>query len=134
MRDLLNTYSDAQDLAKAAGTYDSTNSIDQVVAGDTFEPLFVRVKVNTAFASAGSATLSVNLVTDDNADYSAATTFPLVTAAPVANLTAGKVLYQGRIPLGMKQYHKLTYVIGTASMTAGKVDAFLTDVVPTNKM
>jgi hypothetical protein len=133
MRDLLNTYSDAQALTSTGNT-DSTNTIDQLADGDTFEAPFIRVKVNTTFTSGGSATLAVNLITDDDVAFGSPKTFPLVAATAVASLTAGTVLYQGRLPIGMQHYHKLQYVIGTAAMTAGKVDAFLTEAVPTNKM
>ena len=133
MRDLLNTYSDAQAIT-ALGNTDSTNVIDQVAAGDTFEAPFLRVKVNTAFTTSASGTLAVNLLTDDTVGFGTATTFALVPATAVTGLTLNKVLYQGRLPIGMKQYHKLQFVVGTGVMTAGKVDAFLTDVVATNRM
>ena len=133
MRDVLNTYSDAQAITTLGNT-DSTNVIDQLAAGDTFEAPFIRLKVNTAFATSAGGTLAINLLTDDAAGFGTATTFPLVPATAVSGLTLNRVLYQGRMPIGMKQYHKLQYVVGTGAMTAGKVDAFLTDVVATNRM
>jgi len=133
MRDVLNTYSDAQALVTAS-SIDSTGVIDQLAAGDAYEPAILKVKVNTAFTTSAGGTLAVNLLTDDAVGFGTATTFPLVPTTAVAALTLNKVLYQGRLPIGMKRYHKLVYVVGTGDMTAGKVDAFLTDVVATNRM
>lgn len=134
MRDLQNTYSDAQAITSTGDT-NSTNIIDQLYAGDSFEAPFLKVKVNTLFTSGGAGTLAANLVTSDVADLSSGTTtFPLFSTTALASLTAGKTLYQGRLPIGMKRYHKVIYTVGTAAMTAGKVDAFLTDAVPTNRM
>jgi hypothetical protein len=134
MRDLQNTYSDAQALTSTGNT-DSTNIINQLAAGDTFDAPFIRLKVNTTFTSGGSGTLAANLITDSDPAFGVApVTYPLFSTTALTSLTAGKVLYQGRLPIGMKQYHKVQWVVGTAAMTAGKVDAFLTDAVPTNKM
>ena len=135
MRDVLNTYSDAQAITDT-GAANSTNVIDQLAAGDAIANTpYLRVKVNTAFTSDGAGTLAVSLLTSDAEDFgSGVTTVPLVDTTAKTALTAGAVLYQGRLPFGMKRYSKLVYTVGTAAMTAGKVDAFLTEMVATNKM
>lgn len=133
IRDVQTIYSDAQAITSVGNT-DSTNTIDQLAAGDTYVQQFLRVRVNTAFTSGGSATLAVNLVTDDDPAFGSATTIPLVTATPVGSLTAKKVLFQGRLPIGIKRYRKLVYVVGTAAMTAGKIDAEEVIDIPTNRM
>lgn len=133
IRDVQTIYSDAQAVTDV-GTTDSTNTIDQLAAGDTYVPQFLRVRVNTAFTSGGSGTLAVNLVTDDASNFGSATTIPLVAATAVASLIANKVLFQGRLPIGIKRYRKLQYVVGTAAMTAGKIDAEEVIDIPTNRM
>ena len=133
IRDVQTIYSDAQAVTNVGNTY-STNTIDQLAAGDTYVPQFLRVRVNTAFTSGGAGTLAVNLVTDDDSGFGTATTIPLVGATALAALTAGKVLFQGRLPIGIKRYRKLQYVVGTAAMTAGKIDAEEVIDIPTNRM
>ncbi len=136
MWDVQNLYSDAQSFASVStGNTDSTNVINQLAAGDAYvDPAFLRIQVGTAFTSGGSATIAINLLTADNSSFTNATTFPIVPETAYTAFTAGKVLYQGRMPLGMKQYHKLVYVIGTAGTTAGTVTAGLRAEVPTNRM
>lgn len=131
IRDAIN-YSTAQAIT-ATGNTDSTNTIDQLAAGDAYNPAELRISVNTTFTSGDAATLAVNLVTDDAAGFGTATTIPLVAATAVATLTAGTVLYSGRYPRGLKRYHKLQYVVGVAVMTAGKIDAHPITETPTNK-
>lgn len=131
--DVQDLYSDAQVLTSTGNT-DSTNVIDQLAAGDTYVPNFVRISVNAAFTSGGAATLGVSLLTDDDPAFGTATTFPLVSTAALSALTTGAVLYQGRLPLGMKRYRKLVYAVGVAAMTAGKVDAVEVMDIATNRM
>jgi hypothetical protein len=70
-----------------------------------------------AIATDGSATdhiISASLVTDDAAANSAA-------------LNAGGVIYVGKLPHGSyERYLGILAVIGTTTVTAGKINAFLT--------
>jgi len=125
-------YSDAQAITSVGNT-DSTNIIDQLSAGDAYESMFITIQVETAFTSAGAGTLAVNLLIDSDVAFGTATTVPLVAATALANLTDGKVLFKGRVPFGMKRYRKLQYVVGTAAMTGGKIDAMEVTDVQTNR-
>lgn len=130
--DVQNLYSDNQSLAESAGTYDSSNVIDKVAAGDIYsDPPFVVVKIGTACAGTG-ASLAVNLLTDSDPAFGRATTIPLVSTTGAANLTAGAELAKVRLPLGMKEYSKLQYVISGAALTAGTVTAAIVPQVDTN--
>jgi hypothetical protein len=50
-------------------------------------------------------------------------------AVALATLVKGHKLLQGRVPAGCLRYLRVVYTIGTAAMTAGKVNAVLTDGV-----
>jgi len=133
IRDNALTYSLTQAVT-AVGSTDSTNAIDQLAPGDAYTGLFLDMQVVQAFTSGGSATLTVNLITDSSSAFATApATYTLATAIPVASLTAGTVLFKGQLPQGMKRYRKLVYVIGTAVMTAGTITSFETPDIQTNR-
>lgn len=136
--DVQNLVSDDQDLAKAAGTYLSDKSIDlgavgtipgiggtpihDVGRGDCPELL---VQVTETFTSGGAGTLQAKLVmADDDALTSNVVVLQETLAIALATLVAG---YQFRlccVPFGVtKRYLGIQYVVGTATMTAGKVTA-----------
>lgn len=110
----------------------STDKIDLVAARmdlGQVDNLFLVVLVTEAFTAAGSATLTVDLVDDDNASLSSpATLQTLASAVGKATLIAGYEIYKGRIPLGKitQRYLGLNYTVATGPMTAGKVRSFLT--------
>lgn len=110
----------------------STDKIDLVAARmdlGQVDNLFLVVLVTEAFTAAGSATLTVDLVDDDNASLSSpATLQTLASAVGKATLVAGYEIYKGRIPLGKitQRYLGLNYTVATGPMTAGKVRSFLT--------
>ncbi|WP_196606771.1 Bbp16 family capsid cement protein [Pectinatus frisingensis] len=125
-------FSDNQSLVEAVGTYDSTNVIDSGADGDTYsDPMFLFIKMGTAAVGTG-ASIAVNLLTDDDAAFGSATTIPILAATGVANLTQNAELTKMRLPLGMKQYKKLQYVISGAALTAGTITSALVPEVPTN--
>jgi hypothetical protein len=128
-------FSDQQNLAQAAGSYLSTNTVDLGATGSTFHgsppddfgkgsPKRLLAEVTTAFTSGGSGTLQVQVVTADDAALTSNLTVQAETPVlALATLVAG---YQ--VPLniaaGIKQrYLGLRYIIGTATMTAGAVSA-----------
>jgi hypothetical protein len=140
IEDALNMISDAQNLAQAAGTYLSDNSIDLgatgTVPGNLVGPLIddvgravnleLLVQVIQTFTSGGAATLTVNVVTADNGALTTNLTVVATSGAiALAKLIAG---YQIPVllPAGITQeFIGLQFVIGTAAMTAGKVTATL---------
>lgn len=92
--------------------------------------LWVNVIVNTTCTSSGSATIQA--VLQDSADNS---TYADVLAGPavaVADAVAGKVLLQTEPPTGMRRYWRIAYRIGTAALTAGKFDAFISNTLQRN--
>lgn len=121
--------SDAQEETTVAA-HDSDNIIDQGVASDAAKELYMVFLVTTAFTSAGAATVALSLQdSPDNATY---TEKLGVAAQTYANFTAGK-RYVMRLPQGMNRYIKGVLTIGTAVLTAGAFDWFLTDAPQTNQ-
>lgn len=118
-------FSDAQAVtvigdAASTNTYDTGSSADIGIG----EELFIYVKTKAAFTSAGAGTLQV--VLQDSADNSTfADVQSLTPAKALANLTANTDLVRSRLPIGSRRYIRLAYRVGTAAMTAGTVDAFL---------
>ena len=132
--DLFNQFSDAQ---AVTATAISTNVIDanhvsnalkdQGVGG---EPLYLRIQIDEAFATATSVTFT--LESDDNASLSSATTHWSSGVVLIAALTVGAVVATIRIPEAAtyQRYVGLRYTIGGSNATAGKVTAFLTGNCP----
>lgn len=128
-------FSDAQAVT-ATGDDASTNIYDtggangQGDAGQTGENLWVNVFVNTTATSGGAAT--VQAVFQDSAD---GTTFADVVAGAVfaiANVTAGTALLLVQPPVGTRRYWRVVYRIGTAVLTAGKFDAYISNTIQRN--
>ena len=136
--DKLATFADDTALnTGAAGSYIIGDQIDLQVARGIgtligHAQLWLVVKVQTTATSGGSATLAVNLVTDDNGALSSPTVIASTPAFAVANLTAGTVLAVFALPISSayERYIGIQQVTGTAAFTAGKIDAFLTTSPP----
>ena len=92
------------------------------------EPLFLNVRVGTAFASTGSATLTVALKreTDSTIDTDSTTIWE-TNAIPVATLVAGYPIMRMPLPYNVDEdaYTGLLYTIGSQPMSAGTVDAWI---------
>ena len=117
----------------ALGDTPSTNAYDAgvvIAQGDTSrtgENVWFNVLVSTTATSGGSATIQA--VLQDSADNS---TFADVLSGPVvavASATAGTTLLQIQPPVGIRRYHRIAYRIGTATLTAGKFDAWLSNTI-----
>lgn len=127
-----NEFADAVALnTGAAGSYLIGDVIDLSIGRDLGgdRAVYLVVTVDTAATSGGSATLQINLVTDDNAGLSSPTTVVSSAAVPVASLTAGKTVMAVQLPMegtAYERYLGIQQVTGTAAFTAGKVNAFLT--------
>jgi hypothetical protein len=114
----------------STNVYDCGGANGQGDNGQTGENLWVNVTVNTAAASGGAATIQA--VLQDSADNS---TFADVASGPVtavANGTAGAVIFQLQPPPGMRRYWRIAYRIGTAVLTAGKFDAYVSNTIQRN--
>lgn len=94
------------------------------------EPLYLVIQVDTAVTSGGSATVSFELASDASAsiatDGTASVHFATAAIAK-ASLTAGTVVAAVALPQGTyERYLGILANVGTAALTAGKVNAFLT--------
>lgn len=99
-------------------------------AGQTGENLWVQAICSTTATSGGGATLQVAL--QDSADGA---TFADVAVGPVvalANLVKGATLYALQPPPGMRQYWRIAWRVGTAALTAGTFDAFVSNTLQRN--
>lgn len=128
-------YSAAQAVTATGDTastnvYNSGGANGQGDMGQTGENLWVNVTVNTTATSGGSAT--VQAVLQDSADNSSFADVVAGPAVAVANVTAGAVLLQVQPPPGMRQYSRIAYRIGTAVLTAGKFDAYVSNTIQRN--
>lgn len=93
--------------------------------------VFLVISVDTAVTSAGAATVSFELSSDAQAAIAVDTTETIhwaSAAIPKATLIAG---YQIAIPLppelpAYEQFLGVVQNVGTAALTAGKINAFLT--------
>jgi len=93
--------------------------------------VFLNIEVTTAVTSAGAATVSFILASDDAAAIAvddSATEHVVTAAIPKASLVAG---YRLAIPLPVgvgqtyEQYLGILQDVGTAALTAGAINAFL---------
>ncbi|WP_343684006.1 Bbp16 family capsid cement protein [Asticcacaulis sp.] len=120
----------------AAGTYLIGDVMD-LGAGRDFndiEDLYLVIGVDTAVTSGGSATVQFHLASDAQAAIAtdgSATYHWSSPAIPKATLVAGYYVCKLPIPKGgapeFERYLGILQTTGTAALTAGKVNAFLTD-------
>lgn len=94
------------------------------------EGLYLVVQVDTAVTSAGAATVSFELASDAQAAIAvdgSATVHFASAAIPKASLIGGFMAVAVELPLGnYERYLGIIQNVGTAALTAGKVNAFLT--------
>lgn len=96
-------------------------------------PVYLVIQVDTAVTSAGSATVQFELASDAQAaiavDGSASVHYTSA-AIPKATLVAGYMAAAVVLPMGTyERYLGIIQNVGTAALTAGKINAFLTDDV-----
>ena len=109
-------------------THASTNDIDlKSTYGDAIpHSLWLIINVQTALASAGSATIQYQLCT--GADSGGEEVLWTGPALAYTTQTAGKVTAV-KVPLNVKRYLRVNYIIGTAVLTAGAWQALLSTQV-----
>lgn len=94
------------------------------------QPLYLVIQVDTDVTSAGAATVSFELASDASASIAtdgSATVHAVTAAIPKASLVAGYVAAAVALPIGSyERYLGILQNVGTAALTAGKVNAFLT--------
>lgn len=119
----------------AAGTYLVGDQIDMSVARDvgTGEPIYLVITVDTAITAGASGTVAFSLASDAQAaiatDGSATVHITTPTYTVGAGIAAGTVLAAMALPMEGKVYERYLGILqttGTAAVTAGKINAFLT--------
>jgi hypothetical protein len=118
----------------AVGTHNSEKIADIVEPGDAVNELYFEARVKTACSSAGSATVTINLVTDTDPDLGDPTILWSSGAVPVADLTDKYLFGSVRLPKPdkLEKYLGAQIVVGTAALTGGAFDIYLTDTPQTN--
>lgn len=108
-----------------------TDGINEVEHIDLF------INVDTAITSAGSATVEFQLVSDAQAAIAvdgSATVHYKSAAVPKATLVAGYTVVNVQLPKGQyERYLGILQNVGTAALTAGKINAGLTPLDPSWK-
>jgi len=148
--DSLLQFDSASSLAIAAGTQDSANILDLHITGGGLPVLAnlqgardigigdnpalkLLVQVVTTFTSGGAGTLAVLLAGATDNGSGGANAFSTWWTSPtyaLATLVAGARLLDMDMPrppagIAIPRFLKLTYTVGGATMTAGKVSAFI---------
>ncbi|MGE4471079.1 MAG: Bbp16 family capsid cement protein [Desulfovibrio sp.] len=134
--DSYNVFSDGQE-ETTVGTHNSTNVVDLGAAGDA-EAMRPRlhIQVPTAVTSSGSATVQFKLLTSATSTFDSPTTLYDSGAIARADLIQGcKVTGPSGLflPSGCMRYLKGQIIIGTAALTAGAFDMFLSPDADSNK-
>lgn len=133
-------FCDAVSVATTAGTSLIGNQIDITTARNigAGQPVYLVITVDTAIVTGGSAgTIQFVLASDDSASvHTTTSTRHITTAAYVTDdapaIPAGTLLYVGALPSGIysqvdyEQFLGLLLIVGTTTITAGKINAFLT--------
>lgn len=139
--DTYNEFADATSVAASAGTALIGNVIDLGAASRDMgagEPLYLVIQTDTEIITGGTAgTIQFTLASDaqaaiatDGTATAHAVSASLVTddaAANSAQLNAGGVILAVALPSGTyERYLGILATIGTTTVTAGKINAFLT--------
>ena len=116
----------ATEVAASSNVVNWSNSDLEMGAG---EPLWLNIRMGTeALLSSGSATLTVALKreTDGTVDTDSTTVWT-TPAIGKASLTAGAWIMRMPLPYNIDEdaFMGLLYTVGTATVSAGKVDAWI---------
>ena len=126
-------FCDADTLTTTTGTNNEGDVIDSTVARDlgNGQPVYVVFQVDTAVTSGGAATVAFQIASDSTTALSTDGTQTIhftSRAVPKADLVAGFTMV---VPLPLEdldyeRYLGVQAVVGTAALTAGAINAFLT--------
>lgn len=139
--DSLNEFCDATALSTAAtglaligNVIPLSTTLRDIASGG--RPLFVVISVDTAVTSAGAATVEFQVVSDAAAAIAVdgtATAHAKSAAIAKATLVAGYQIVLVLPPGDYEAYLGILQNVGVAALTAGKINAFITDVPQLNK-
>lgn len=133
--DSRNEFCDATSLnTGAAGTYLIGSQIDTALANNigAIDDTYLVIQVQTGITAGSAGTVSFSLASDDSAAVSTSTSTVHFTTAAFATsataIAAGTVLACVALPksFNYERYLGILQTTGTAAITAGKIDAFLT--------
>lgn len=99
-------------------------------AGQTGENLWVQAICSTTPTSGGSATIQVAL--QDSADNATFADVAVGKSFAYTAVAKGTQLLALQPPPGMRQYWRIVWRIGTAALTAGTFDSFVTNSLQRN--
>lgn len=135
--DKQNEFADATAIGASTGRRLIGNVIDLGENVKDFghgESAYLVIQVAVTATSAGSATVSFELVSDAQAAITtdgSATVHHVTEAIPVATLAAGYRVAVIKLPQGSyERYLGIIGNVGTAALTAGSIDAYLTPHEP----
>jgi len=101
--------------------------------GDARDALTLVVSIPTTIAATGGAA-TIAFALHDSADDSSFAATPIsVAATSKDNLGAGTVVIKQRLPIGVRQYVKMVYTVGTNNITSGGIDAYLVREYQSNR-
>lgn len=112
----------------STNTYDngSANAGDLALTQD----LWLTVSCSTTATSGGAGTLTP--VLQDSADGSTWADALVGPTSALAALVAGATLWQTSPPAGTRRYLRVVFRVGTAALTAGKFEAFISTDIQRN--
>jgi hypothetical protein len=115
---------DAQAVTTSAYSTDviDLGSLRDVGAGEEIQVL---IQATEAFTAAGAATLTVSLETATTENFASPVTLASTGAIPVASLTLGSKASITAVPGKVLRYLRLSFVVATGPMTAGKITSAL---------
>jgi len=129
--DKLSEFADAVTLTTTTGTNNHGSAIDSSVARDlgNGQPVYLNIHIATTVTSAGAATVAFQLVSDGTSSISTTTQTIHATTAAIgkASLVAGYRMTL-MLPLEDPDYERyigVQAIVGTAALTAGAADAYL---------
>lgn len=130
MIDALLKFSGDQAIVNVGDTA-STDYADLLAPGNAVaRPIYLTVLTKTAVTSAGAATVQFVLQTDDNTGFATPAEIVLSDVIGKATLVAG-YRRQFTLPVtGLERYVRVAYRVGTAALTAGAFDAYISDAAP----
>ena len=146
--DTLTTLSEDQDLSQVAGAYYSDIWDSQVDGGYTTStdapsgvnpsvgkgtPLSLLCMITETFTSGGAATLAVSLQTSVDEAFSVPITIINSPTYALADLVVGKHLLPEYFPFDGERFFRIKYTIGTATTTAGTVEASIGVGIQSNR-
>jgi len=109
-------------------TAPSANIIDQGSKADALgSELWLITQVREAALAAGAATVNFQIQSADDSGFGTNLTTHFDSGAiGKAALTLNSEPVKVRLPIGLRKFVRVNYVIGTGPLTAGKFDAFIT--------